>query len=166
MRLFFALWPPRETARALAEWARAVQKDAGGRATAEETIHLTLAFLGNADASKASAAAESVGSSPFELPIDTAKYWKHNKIVWVGPRTIPAALGELVSQLHPSLKSAGFVLEDRPFAAHVTLVRKAGVPTSIPSLPEVRWPVTDFVLVRSVPDSRGARYETLERFPM
>ncbi len=166
MRLFLALWPPRETARALAEWARAVQKDAGGRATAEETIHLTLAFLGNADPDKASAAAESVRSSPFELPIDTAKYWKHNKIVWVGPRTVPPALSDLVSQLHPALERAGFVLEDRPFTAHVTLIRKAAVPKSIPPLPDVRWPVTDFVLVRSVPDSRGARYETLERFPM
>jgi 2'-5' RNA ligase len=162
--LFFALWPPRDAARALAEWARAVQKQTGGRATAEETIHLTLAFLGPADPAKASAAAESVRPSPFDLPIDTAKYWKHNQIVWVGPQATPPALTALVGQLHPALRAAGFVLEARPFAAHVTLIRKASTPGPLPALPTLAWPVHDFVLVRSTPTGSGSRYEVVQRF--
>ncbi len=132
--------------------------------TAKENIHLTLAFLGNADARKASAAAERVSVRPFALSIDTAKYWKHNKIVWVGPAILPAPLAELVGQLHPALKAAGFVLEDRPFAAHVTLLRKAAVPRSIPPLPPVSWPVADFTLVQSIPTGAGSRYEILQRY--
>jgi 2'-5' RNA ligase len=162
--LFFALWPPRDTARALAEWARAVQEQTGGRATAEETIHLTLAFLGQGDAGKASAAAESVRTSPFDLPIDTAKYWKHNQIVWVGPQATPPALTALVGQLHPALRAAGFVLEARPFAAHVTLIRKASAPGPLPALPTMTWPTHDFVLVRSTPTGGGSRYEVVQRF--
>ncbi|HYD58299.1 MAG TPA: RNA 2',3'-cyclic phosphodiesterase [Burkholderiales bacterium] len=162
MRLFFALWPPRETARALAEWALAIQQGAGGRVAKEDNIHLTLAFLGDADLGKASAAAEPVRCNRFDLPIDTAKYWKHNRIVWVGPAVLPAALSGMVEKLHDSLKEKGFVLEERPFAAHVTLVRRAALPGRIPPLPRIQWPVDEFVLV----ESRNGRYEVLERYPL
>lgn len=164
MSLFFALWPPLEAARALAAWAAAVQDTSGGKATEERNIHMTLAFLGSADPAKASAAAAPVRSSKFDVPIDTAKYWKHNKIVWVGPSTLPTPLAALVERLHPALKAAGFELEDRPFAAHVTLLRKAAPPASIPPLPEVRWPATAFVLCRSTPTGKGSRYDVLREF--
>src|SRR3954470_14977944 len=164
MRLFFALWPPRETAHALAEWANTVQRDTGGRATAEPTIHLTLAFLGDADPAKATASARRVRGKAFELPIDASQYWRHNKIVWVAPQAMPPALADLVAQLHGALKADGFVLESRPFAAHITLVRKAAPPKSLPPLPPLRWPAPEFVLVRSSPSNTGSRYETIQRF--
>src|SRR4051812_36060417 len=128
MRLFFALWPPPETARALGEWAQEVQRESGGRATREETIHLTLAFLGDGNADMARVAARVVQARAFELKIDAAKYWRHNRIVWVGPQEMPGELRDLVGQLHPALAKSGFVLEKRPFAAHITLVRKANAP--------------------------------------
>ena len=158
MSLFFALWPPPETARALAQWAKSIE----GRTTAEAKIHLTLAFLGNADAGRASAAAASVRGRAFELAVDQARFWKHNRIVWAGPAEMPDRLAALVDQLHAALRQAGFVLEDRPFAAHVTLVRKAGAPAAFPPLPAVEWPVAEFLLCRSA----GGRYDTLERFPL
>ncbi len=166
MRLFLALWPPRETAAALARWAAEVQRSSGGRATREETIHLTLAFLGEADPDKASRAAKRVQGRAFELPIDAAKYWKHNRIVWVGPKEMPFQLMNLAVRLQGELGKDGFVLEERPFAAHITLVRKASVPEAIPPLPELSWPAREFVLVRSIPDRKGSRYETIERFAL
>ena len=166
MRLFFALWPPAETARALGAWARELQQHTGGRATAEETIHLTLAFLGAADPAKAIAAARRVHAKAFELPIDTSQYWQHNKIVWVGPRTMPSALQDLVMQLHHALAEDDFVLEKRAFAAHITLARKASPPQSLPVLPRLSWPTHEFVLVNSTPTGTGSRYEIVERFPL
>lgn len=166
MRLFFALWPPRETARALGDWGKRVAGLTGGRATATESIHLTLAFLGEADSAEASAAAAAAKSRRFELPIDEARYWKHNRIVWAGPSTVPEALAGLVETLHGSLKRTGFVLEERPFAAHITLVRKAGPARDLPELPRVRWPANEFVLVRSAPTGNGSRYDVLESFPL
>jgi 2'-5' RNA ligase len=163
VRLFFALWPPVAAARALAEWATKVQRDSGGRATAEETIHLTLAFLGEADKDRALAAARGARGERFELPLETAKYWQHNQIAWAGPNAIPPALEALVASLHGRLREASFVLEKRPFAAHVTLLRKASQPGALPQLPQVVWPVNEFVLVRSKP---GSRYEIVERFPL
>jgi 2'-5' RNA ligase len=166
VRLFFALWPPRETARALGEWASQVARLAGGRAAATESIHLTLAFLGEEDSGKASAAAAVAEGRHFDLPIDEARYWKHNKIVWAGPAAMPKELASLVESLHGSLKRKGFVLEERPFAAHVTLVRKAGAARHPTGLPRGRWPAREFVLVRSTPAGNGSRYDVLERFPL
>ena len=166
MRLFFALWPPAQTAKALAGWAREVQRETGGRATAQETIHLTLAFLGEADPAGATAAARRVSAAAFDLPIETSRYWPHNRIVWVGPQAMPPALADLVSQLHGALRADSFVLEKRPFAAHITLLRKANPPNNLPSLPRLDWPATEFVLVRSTPERTGSRYETIDRFPL
>ncbi len=162
MRLFFALWPPRETARALAGWAGGLE----GRAVPAEKIHLTLAFLGEAAPEKAAGAARRVQGKAHRLPIEVAKYWKHNRIVWAGPRETPAELKAAVEALHFELFRAEYILERRPFAAHVTLVRNARAPRSLPALPQVDWPVEQFVLVRSSVDSKGSTYDVLERFPL
>jgi 2'-5' RNA ligase len=60
VKLFFACWPPRETAQALAGWAAEVRNTSGGKLTVVDNIHLTLAFLGDADPDRASAAAGQV----------------------------------------------------------------------------------------------------------
>lgn len=166
MRLFFAVWPPAKTARVLADWAREVARDTGGKATAESQIHLTLAFLGEADPNKAFNAANRVRGSPHALPIDDTHYWSHNKIVWVGPKSMPPALGDLASQLQRALAGQSFVLEKRPFAAHITLLRKARAPQSLPPLPAVEWPVSEFLLMQSSVSSKGSAYKPLERFPL
>ena len=70
MRLFFALWPPAETAHALGDWAREVAEQAGGKLTPIENIHLTLAFLGDADPAKPTSAARRVAARRHALPID------------------------------------------------------------------------------------------------
>jgi RNA 2',3'-cyclic 3'-phosphodiesterase len=150
----------------LSAWAQAVQKDCGGRATRESTIHLTLAFLGDGEPQKASAAGRAVKAAAFEFPLDAARYWPHNRILWMGPQRVPDALAHLVEQLQAALVEEGFVLEARAFAAHVTLLRKAAKPTAIPPLPAVSWPAEEFVLVRSRPSSAGSEYEAIERFPL
>jgi 2'-5' RNA ligase len=142
MRLFFALWPPPETARALARWAKALP----GRAVASEKIHLTLAFLGDADPAAALAAGKAAAVAAFDLPIETAAYWRHNEIVWAGPLQTPGPLKHLVGELFP----------------HVTLLRRAAPPGTLPPLPAVRWPVREFALV----NSNFTAYETLARFPL
>lgn len=162
MRLFFALWPPRATAQALAAWAAEVQTGSGGKVTVTENIHLTLAFLGDADPAAAIAAARRVKARRHHLPIETAKYLRRNEMVWVAPAAMPAPLVDLVASLYGELRAAAFRLEERPFAAHVTLIRKARMPQTLPSLPAVEWPVDEFVLVRSRTSSKGSIYEPME----
>ena len=159
-RYFFALWPPPETAAALETWAKPLE----GRTTPRANIHLTLAFLGDVDPENSCAAARGVQGSAHEIPMDTAKYWKHNRIVWAGPRRTPPALQALVEALHALLERAGYALERRPFAAHVTLARNAPPPRELPALPQVEWPVRELTLVRSTLSPGGSSYEVVDRF--
>ena len=165
MRIFFALWPPAETANALAQWTRDAQRHTGGKATDESKIHLTLAFLGDADPAKAIEAAKRVRAEAHEMPIEQARYWRDNGIVWAGPRETPRPLQALFDRLSIELYREEFILERRPFAAHVTLIRKARA-AALPSLPAVDWPVREFLLVRSSISSKGSTYEPLERFSL
>jgi len=166
VRLFYALWPPRGTAQALAGWASEVRNESGGKLTAVDNIHLTLAFLGAAEPEPAIAAARRVQGRCHELPIDAARYVKRNEMIWVGPETVPPMLASLVADLHRSLSAAGFTLEKRPFAAHVTLVRKARRPSSIPPLPRVEWPVDELLLIASKIGAGGSAYTPLQRFAL
>jgi RNA 2',3'-cyclic 3'-phosphodiesterase len=161
-RYFFAVWPPAATAAELEDWAKALE----GRVTPAAKIHLTLAFLGAVAPEKAIAAARRVKASPHALPVENAQYWKHNKIVWAGPREIPRELKALVESLHLELYRAEFVLERRPFAAHVTLLRSAPPPRELGPLPRVEWPVSELTLVRSTNSARGSVYEIAERFAL
>lgn len=98
--------------------------------------------------------------------MEMAHYWKHNRIVWAGPRETPASLKTVVEALHLELYRAEYILERRPFAAHVTLLRNAPPPKALPALPAVEWPVGEFTLVRSTPLPKGSAYEVVERFPL
>ena len=84
MRLFFALWPPAPVARSLANQADALAERSGGRATRRETIHLTLAFLGDvgeAQLPEVLETARAVAAAPFELKLDRLGFWRHNRLI-------------------------------------------------------------------------------------
>lgn len=161
-RYFFAVWPPVETAAALERWAKKLE----GRVTAAPKIHLTLAFLGPIAPEKAYDVARAIKARAHALPLEKAQYWRHNGIVWAGPRETPVPLAALVAELHAALRRAGYALEERPYAAHVTLLRSAPPPRELAPLPAVEWPVSEFSLVRSAVSSKGSVYEILERFAL
>jgi 2'-5' RNA ligase len=169
VRLFFAAWPPPRTALGLQRWAEEAARETRGKVARAETIHLTLAFLGEIDESRISTI-ESMGRATVgeahSLPIEQARYWKHNRIVWVGPNETPTPLAKLVAGLKGLLIGMGFEIEQRAFEAHVTLIRKAHAPRALPVLPALDWPVQEFVLVRSTLSSEGSSYDVLERFPL
>jgi len=166
VRLFFALWPPAATAAALAGWAAQAQMLTGGRLTRPESIHLTLAFLGEVAEERvgdAIRAAGSVRGARHALPIERAKRWSRNDVVWVGPTEIPGALAALAQSLRIELQTEGFAVEARLFAAHVTLIRKARRAAALPPLPHAAWPVTEFTLVQSTLSRHGSGYSILDR---
>lgn len=167
LRLFFALWPTAAAAGILHAWALRAQRECGGRVTRPEAIHLTLVFLGETNAGRlenARRAARTVRFARHELPIEEAGHWPDKRIVWVGPRATPAATVALADRLRLALAAEGFEIEQRPFKAHVTLIRKAGRRGELPALRPLAWPVEEFVLVRSRLSARGADYGVLERF--
>lgn len=169
-RLFFALWPQPELARSLHGLALRVAAKSGGRVMARDTLHLTLAFLGEVAGSRLEDLKEAAHRAPkpaaFELRLDRAGYWRHNRILWVGPAAPPPALKNLAAGLAASLGEAGFSLEARPFQAHMTLIRKSAdpMPLLLPDLPP--WPVEEMVLVSSRLTAHGPRYRAITRWPL
>lgn len=167
LRLFFALWPDDSIRERLAEWTHAIHRESGGRATRPENVHLTLAFLGSTDPALLPAiegAAARVKPRAFTLTVDEAGYWRHNQIAWAGAREVPPELAALVADLRAALLDAHVPFDAKPFATHVTLIRKARPGFRMPRVAPIEWPVRDFVLVRSVTGSDGSHYEVERRW--
>lgn len=167
-RLFFALWPTADVAAALHVAAKAAHKSCGGRVMRRESLHLTLAFLGEIVASRVTLAEEiaaGITAEPFTLVLDRIACWKHNRIVWAGCSDMPPALPALADGLGKQLRTAGFSLDKRPFAAHATLVRNGDCRAPLPALTPIAWPVSEFVLVESTLQPVGSQYEIVSRWP-
>jgi len=168
LRLFFALWPDDATRDALNRTGKWLHQHWGGRRMRADTLHITLAFLGSTPIDRLEQlvdCANSVHTEPFELVLDQAGFWRHNRIGWLGASETPAPHLELVGALNAALQAAGFPVDARPHVPHITLLRKSpggGVPPCLP----VRWPIGDFVLVKSVTESNGAQYEVIRRWPL
>lgn len=168
-RLFFAIWPTPGIATLLNAWSRTAQVECGGRVALPANIHLTLAFLGDVSPGRVKRLAECgrrAGGAAHSLALEEARYWKHNRVVWAGPRAIPPALGALAEALNQELIAADFPTEAREFNAHVTLIRQARLPRMLPGLPTIVWPVSEMVLVRTQLSSTGSSYAMLERFAL
>ena len=169
LRLFFALWPPEQVAFALHAWAAEAHAGTGGRITRADTIHLTLAFLGDVPGDRVAAlidCARRVRGRPFDLELDEGRWWEHNGIVWAGPRSMPEPLRDLAAQLDTVLKAGGFKTEKREFKAHISLVRRAQGGEKLPGFEPVEWHANEFVLVRSALSAEGPSYATLSRFSL
>ena len=169
LRVFFALWPGAATAAALHARARALHAECGGRMMRRDTIHLTLAFLGDVAKSRLAAleaVAQSVRGERFVLALDRVGSWRGNRVLWAGCSQAPAALSAVAETLAAGLRAADFALEARAFNPHVTLVRNAVRPPQGVDMPALRWPVASFVLVASERDAGGAHYRVLARWPL
>jgi 2'-5' RNA ligase len=171
MRLFFALWPPESLSRALAGKADALACRFGGKPARRETIHLTLAFLGEVAVARLPAvldAGRRVAAASFDLVVDRFGGWRHNRLLWAGCAEPADGLRSLVARLREELRAASIAMDAAPrFAPHLTLVRKAGIVSADVEtlLPEpLLWPCSDFVLVHSRPAASGREYAILESF--
>jgi 2'-5' RNA ligase len=170
VRVFFALWPSQSERSALAAWQPSLHDLCGGRVMRMDTLHTTLVFLGEIAAHRLEAAqlaAQEVRAKPFKICFDTARYWGHNHIAFAAPGSVPPQLVQLVAELEQSLSRHRFRFERRPYKPHVTLLRHAlWSDDELPLMPAVTWQISDFVLVQSLSDEQGARYEVLARFPL
>lgn len=169
LRVFFALWPDAATAAALHARGRGLQASCGGRVMRRDTIHLTLAFLGDVDTARIDclqACACSLRGERFNLALDRVGSWHGNHILWTGLARAPSALCRLAEALGERLRAAGFALEERAFSPHVTLVRNARQAPPVREVDAIHWPVASFVLVASERTTGGAHYRVLGRWQL
>ena len=98
--------------------------------TKDDQLHFTLAFLGeqpeDAVPRLREAAAPCAALPAFDLTLSGAGSFpdaRRPRVLWVGAEQGARELEDLAACLAGGLRSAGFVLEKRPFRAHLSVAR-------------------------------------------
>ena len=170
VRLFFAIWPDKETRMQLGWLTGRLASVCEGRKTKAENIHLTLVFVGEVSASQVDAlcrAADEIeghGVKAFDLAIERICVWKRKNIVYAEINEIPQPLIDLVEALQRRLSLAGFSLEERPYRPHITLMRNASCKTLPERAEPMVWRAREWVLVKSDQTSDGPVYTPIGRW--
>jgi 2'-5' RNA ligase len=167
MRLFFALWPGERVRTSLEHVSAVLAGLARGDAVPAAKIHLTLAFLGQVDDAHAKLAGEAAArtlSPRFELVLDEIGSFRRARVAWAGASRGSAGLLDFQARLDRALRARGFALEDRPFAAHVTLVRRIEASVARAPMPAIRWRPRELALVETLPGT--GRYEIRQTWPL
>lgn len=166
-RLFLALWPDEELRQQIKRHSKVLLSHGGGRPVALENIHITLAFLGNVDASQQACVeqvADRIQCPAFRLTLDQAGHWSRPRVLWIGASEIPDTLLKLVADLYKGIRNCGLELDSRPYRAHLTLMRKVNRAPAELNVQPVDWQVNRFVLVRSTTLPEGVKYEVAKEW--
>lgn len=161
-RLFVAVWPPEHVTEALRALHRKDQR--GVRFIPPENWHITLRFLGEADADRVVDTLD-----PLTLPPARARLGPAVDVLAERALVVPVAgLDELARTVIAATRELG----ERPpkrFAGHVTLARvKARVPMPrvLGAMVGGEFDVAEIALVQSRLHPDGARYETVHTWPV
>ena len=184
MRLFVAVnLPPEERRRA---WEAALPLRAAHlpvRWAAEETLHLTLRFLGEVEPERVEPIGEALagavcGLRPFAVGLGGVGAFPSltkPRVVWVGIERHPA-LELLANDVELALMGLSFEPELRPFSPHLTLgrVERSARMEAFRDLPrlaaaigyEGTTSVESVDLMQSTLGPHGATYTVLTRAPL
>ena len=167
LRLFVAVYPPPDVARALLDALSGLEVPPY-RLVPQEQVHLTLHFVGDQPAAKLESTIESVkragtGLCGFDLKPDRLiSLPTRGRARLIAAETDgPPPLLEVKRRLARSLSQAPRVDPGDRFLPHLTLCR-FGSPASIPLVEEVitvaPFPVTEIVLMKSNLTPSGAQH--------
>jgi 2'-5' RNA ligase len=92
------------------------------------------------------------------MAIDSVGSFRRARVGWAAPSQAVPALAALQAELAKSLSERGFLLEEREFNPHATLVRKISRPVPRAATAAIEWRSSALTLV----ESTGGRYEVLE----
>ena len=166
-RMFLAIWPDEPQIDQLIDLQNEYMP--WGREVLPENFHITLLFLGNITHAVADCLTESMHSlllSPFQVRLDRLGYFEKTKIFWVGPTCVPQELENLFKDVRKYALHCGISKLSKRYTPHVTLLRKSEVPVSNPNFVPIDWRVNEFHLVESRTERDGARYYTVDSFPL
>ena len=168
VRLFFALWPDDKIRYQVAENLRCFNIDTDkSRLVSNSNLHLTLHFVGNASITEMKCLdrqARQVKAEKFDLSFDYSGYFKKPKVLWLGCRTVPQALIDLQQNLGREIAECQYTPEKRPYSPHLTVARKIYRAPEPVEITAIHWQVDRFVMVESIADLAGVRYEVAESY--
>jgi RNA 2',3'-cyclic 3'-phosphodiesterase len=161
-RLFLAVWPPDDVAAELTALHRKDQR--GVRFVRPENWHITLRFVGNADPDEVVEALNGVTFSPA-----TARLGPAVDVLAERALIVPVdGLDELARRVTERTNHIGEPPRKR-FVGHLTLARvtpRVPMPRVLGALIAAQFDVDEMALVQSRLDRRGARYHTIETWPV
>ena len=163
-RLFFALTPDETTRQRIVEVARGLP-GAGGRPTRPDQLHITLAFLGDADPGAARSAGEraAADTAAFDFELDEVDAFPGGIRILRAPAD---AFAPLVSALARELRQAGLRSREpaREFTPHATLRRRDQMPPARAPITPIHWPARELCLYDSHLDT--GEHERLAAWPL
>ena len=159
MRLFIAIRLSRKVKYALID-AQNQMYDGGvrGSYSPEETLHLTLAFIGDyPDPEEVLDAMETVRFTSFEFQLDG--FGSFGETWWAGLEN-SAPLQAVVRRLRRALSDHEIPFDRKSFRPHITLIRKARAEHGVPSaeLKRASMQVEEISLMRSDRGKNGMIY--------
>jgi 2'-5' RNA ligase len=169
-RAFFALWPDAAVRQALMRTADQIPPGDAGRLqrVKSDRYHLTLAFLGNIEARQIEAAERAAGAvcaPAFVLRLDSIGHFAGPNVVWIGPGTICRELAQLKTELDRELLRFGLPVAAGAFAPHISCLRGVRAAPDAAAI-QIDWPVTEFVLVKTVVKDGVSQYKIAGRWPL
>ena len=167
MRYFFAIQPPEDVRARLDTLAR-YYADERTRLLPPENLHVTLAYLGELDGRSLDDVMhipETLPYQPFNIIFKQLEFWKKPQIYCL-TATAPMMMLQLAYDLQSRCRELGIPVATRPYRPHITLLRKATKPLSLP-MPDVGWHAESVCLYLSESKSTpGPRYTVLQRWPL
>lgn len=169
MRLFYAIFPPREVQAALSEAQEKLRSYKGWRPSPPHQLHITLLFLGEQPperlpefrhigrrlAALVPAFEVELGGTGYFPPTGAPRVW------------FVKASGEGLEPLAQGLQKALPEIVAAPFKPHLTLARKKGpAPRIGPLVMNLRFQAKAVCLVESKLACSGSQYHVLEQFPL
>jgi 2'-5' RNA ligase len=165
-RLFFALWPNDAERKKLDAFNQSLEVT--GRKLRADNLHVTLVFLGNVSddiCSTLLTKARSIEASPVQLVFNELNYWKRPRVICLTCQQQTLPVYTLVNQISRLVSDLGISIEQRPYRAHVTLVRKAVTRPDVHFAP-FHLHFERFALVESQSTENGVHYEVLKDWPL
>jgi 2'-5' RNA ligase len=172
IRLFCALRLPDETIDALVEWQALLQErrslpDGRFRPVAPDNLHVTLAFLGHRprrDVEPIAAELEAASRAARPVRLSAHGYRETRSVGMLIFDDEGGRAAALAGRLHDALEGLGvYRREERPWLAHLTVLRFRDCPRLQPELPELAPVVpSDAAVFISRLRPSGAVYEAVE----
>jgi len=161
-RLYLAVWPPEEVVADLTALHRKDQR--GVRFVPPESWHITLRFLGEARPEDVRAALEG-----WSMPAATVRLGPAVDVLAERALVLPATgRDDIAAEVAERTAHLGEPPRKR-FIGHLTLARVkpyAQMPRVLGSMLDAEFLADEVALVQSRLDPAGARYETIDTWPL
>ena len=148
MRLFVAIRFSPAVRAVLLDAVDALRRQGQGTFTRPENLHLTLAFLGEAESAAPAQAALEAACTGGAVSLTVGGLGHFDDIWWAGVRE-NARLEALALGVQDALRQAGYPVERRPWRPHITLVRRWRGPEPRLTVPDTAMQAERVSLMRS-----------------